>query len=107
MPSTKKWSTLAERVEARPGAAARIAGHRKRQLAELEEYTLAELRRSVGVTQTELAELIGRTQSAISQMESGTYAITVDTLRSIVTQLGGELTITATLPGNKTTTINL
>lgn len=55
---------------------------------------LAELRRTRGVTQVELAHAIGRTQSTISAMESaGDHRIS--TLHSVVAALGGTLEITA------------
>ena len=95
MPSTKKWSTLRDELMTKPAAADRLAAAEARVDEERKEYTLGELRRSLGITQALLAEMIGRSQSAVSQMENGQFALTVDMLRSIVEQMGGELVITA------------
>ena len=39
--------------------------------------------------------MIGKSQSAISQIESGEIGLSIELLRSIITQLGGELQLTA------------
>ena len=39
--------------------------------------------------------MIGKSQSAISQLESGEIGLSLETLRSIVNQLGGEIEIAA------------
>ena len=56
---------------------------------------LAELRKALGVTQEELATMIGKSQSAVSQLEHGEISLSLEILRSIVCQLGGEIEITA------------
>lgn len=68
---------------------------RAQALGEQAEYRVAELRRALGLTQSELADLIGMSQSAISQIESGEINLSVDVLRAIIVQLGGSLEITA------------
>ena len=95
MPTTKKWSTLRDELMTHPAAADRLAAAEARVDVERKEYTLAELRRSLGITQAQLAEMIGRSQSAVSQMENGQFALTVEMLRSIVEQMGGRLIINA------------
>jgi len=47
------------------------------------------------VTQAELAELIGKSQSAISQIESGDIGLSLDMLRAIISELGGTLEVSA------------
>ena len=101
MPSTKKWSTLRDDLMTTPGSAERLAAAEARVDDERKEYTLAELRRSLGITQAQLAEMIGRSQSAVSQMENGQFALTVDMLRAIVEQLHGDLVIVAAMPGGQ------
>jgi len=64
-------------------------------LEEIAQYRLAELRKALGVTQVELAELIGKSQSAISQIESGEIGLSLDVLRTIVAELGGTLEVAA------------
>ena len=95
MPRTHKFSELRERAERDPARAARIAKLTDAAVAEHAEYQLGELRRALGITQAELANLIGKSQSAVSQIESGEIGLSLDVLRSIVAQLGGELEITA------------
>ena len=68
---------------------------RKRTVREQAEYQLGELRQALGLTQTELAGMICKSQSAVSQIESGEIGLSLQLLRSIITQLGGELQITA------------
>ncbi len=63
--------------------AARVRGHQ-----------LAELRKQVGLTQTELAATAGLSQSRISQIENGQFE-SVETLRAYVVALGGQVDIVA------------
>ncbi len=95
MPSTRKYSELTDPIEADAVRAARLRAATLAALDEHREYQLAELRRALGVTQAELAQLIGRSQSAVSQLETGEIGLSVDLLRAIVEQLGGHLEITA------------
>lgn len=95
MPSTKKFSDLRDEARRDPERARRIDAAKERALEEVSSYRLAELRRALGITQLELAEMIGKSQSSISQLEHGEISLSVETLRSIVRQLGGEVEITA------------
>ena len=95
MPTTTKFSALREQAERDPARAARIAALTAAALNEHAEYQLGELRRALGITQVELADLIGKSQSAVSQIESGEIGLSLDVLRSIIAQLGGELEISA------------
>ncbi len=95
MPTTKKFSTLRDEARQDPVRAARIAEAKAVALREQAEYQLGELRQALGLTQAELAGMIGKSQSAVSQIESGEIGLSLELLRSIITQLGGELQITA------------
>jgi len=95
MPNTKIFSELRDRARRDPARARRIGAAKKRALEEIVTYRLAELRKALGITQAELADMIGKSQSAISQLESGEIGLSLGTLRSIVNQLGGEVEITA------------
>lgn len=95
MPSTKKFSDLTAEARRDPVRRAQIAAARARTLEEIAQYRLSELRRALGVTQAELADLIGKSQSAISQIESGEIGLSLDVLRAIVNELGGTLEIAA------------
>ena len=95
MPNTKTFSELRDAARRDPARAHRIDTAKKRALEEIATYRLAELRKALGVTQTELANMIGKSQSAISQLENGDIGLSLETLRSIVNQLGGQVEITA------------
>lgn len=95
MPNTKKFSELSAEARRDPARRARIEAARVRTLEEIARYRLAELRQALGLTQAELAELIGKSQSAISQIESGAIGLSLDVLRSIVSELGGTLEVAA------------
>ncbi|ONH58170.1 transcriptional regulator [Frankia sp. CcI49] len=86
----------AERVERR-------AEMRAQMLASVSGAQLAEIRRQLGVTQTQLAEATGLTQARISQIENG-GAMGLDTLRAYITGLGGHLDVVARI-GNIQLTI--
>jgi DNA-binding XRE family transcriptional regulator len=92
-PAKREWDEVQKEARKRPNLLKRV-GHQK---ASATKYKLGDLRRLLGVSQVELAELTGRTQSAISQMEAGHINVTVETLRTLIEQLGGELHILVAL----------
>lgn len=95
MPNTHKFDGLRAEARRDPGRIRRIDAAKERALNEIMSCRLAELREALGVTQTELAEMIGKSQSAVSQPEHGEVGPSLETLRSIVRQPGGEIEITA------------
>lgn len=101
MPSTKKFSQLRDEARRDPERARRIDEAKERAIEEIASYRLAELRRALGITQAELATLVGKSQSAISQLEHGEIGLSLETLRSIIHQLGGEIEITAVFDGRR------
>lgn len=67
----------------------------RRRLAELRiEQDLVALRETRGLTQAQLARLLGVSQPAVAKLESGSENLTLRTLARMVTALGGELAIT-------------
>lgn len=66
------------------------------------EYALADLRKSLNITQTELAHRLQRSQGAIAQME-GRDDMNVSNLRRIIEGLGGKLKISAEFPEGEVT----
>ena len=67
---------------------------------ELDAYVadLKELRKSLGKTQKEIAELIGVSQSRISQIENGNLeAVELETLRAYAAALGGHVDVTVSV----------
>lgn len=71
------WTTWIERLRARP-----------------ERRSLRELRKGLGLTQTEVAERMGSSQSDVSKLERRDD-VRVSTLREYVRALGGELDLLA------------
>ncbi|MDR1567890.1 MAG: helix-turn-helix transcriptional regulator [Streptococcaceae bacterium] len=55
---------------------------------------LSELREREGYTQKELAEKVGKTQTTIARIESGSMNVTFDTLAEIVNRLGYKIEFT-------------
>lgn len=65
-------------------------------------YELAEIRKSLGQTQTQLAETIGVRQARISQIENGDLTHTeLATLRSYIEALGGTVEVIADFGGSQ------
>lgn len=95
MSPRKKFAEFRDRAHSDRRRRARIDRARRAAIEELATYRIAELRRALGLSQEELAALIGKSQSAVSQIENGSIALSVDLLRSIVQQLGGTLEISA------------
>ena len=91
MTRAKSYRTLHERVVARPGAEGRLAKLREQTLAEIGVY---ELRRARELSQTELAQRLNITQSAVSKFEHADD-FRVSTLRDYVEALGGRLELRA------------
>jgi transcriptional regulator with XRE-family HTH domain len=91
MPSTKNYETLGKIVESRPGAKERLEALRRETLLEIALY---QLRRAWDQSQAELADLLGITQSAVSQIEHA-VDIKLSTLRNYLDKLGAELRIVA------------
>lgn len=67
---------------------------REQMLASVSGAQLAEIRKQLGMTQTQLAEAAGLSQARISQIENGATT-NLETLRAYVVGLGGHLDIVA------------
>lgn len=96
-----KWKDIS-RSSRDPVRAERI---QKRVEEELLEMNLTELRRELGVTQTEMAAAADMTQGELSKLERRADHL-VSTLRKCVRALGGELEITAVV-GSKRVRLNV
>lgn len=88
----KKFKDLAAPLYDDPDRAARIGEAKDEMIGELVAYQLAELRRSLGVDQTELARRLGITQGGVSALERSADP-KLSTLRKLVEALGGTLRI--------------
>lgn len=87
-----KWSDLKARIS--PEARAEIE-LRKQQL--IAEMPLDHLRAARQLTQTNLAQVLGVNQSAVSKLEKRTDMY-LSTLRSYIEAMGGQLEIQAIFP---------
>ncbi|TLF75977.1 helix-turn-helix domain-containing protein [Nocardia cyriacigeorgica] len=81
--------TEAERTEGKARA-------RDRREAYVRGHQLAEMRQAAGLTQVELAELLGLSQARVSKIESGEVS-GIDTIRAYVSALGGTVDVVVTL----------
>jgi len=86
-----KFSELRDQVEAKPGAAERMAALRADTL---EEIRLYELRHGEAISQAELAGRLDVTQGAISKLEHS-EDVRVSTLRQYLEALGARLELVA------------
>ena len=78
----------------RPESLSRAKARAKEMMAEM---LLAEVRRAAGLTQEELAELLGIKQPTLSRLESQND-MQISTLRNLIEALGGELEIVVHMP---------
>jgi transcriptional regulator with XRE-family HTH domain len=86
MPKTKPFRQLADKVDADPARRARVDEHKRAMLAEL--------RQSLHLTQTDLAEALNVTQRGVSHVEHEPNP-RLATLRDYVDALGGRLELRA------------
>jgi DNA-binding transcriptional regulator YiaG len=86
-----KFSELRKQVEARSGAAERLAAKRAETLEEIQLY---ELRHAEAVSQIDLAGRLDVTQGAISKLEHADD-VRVSTLRQYLEALGARLELVA------------
>ena len=80
---------VTERVVAQAAAA-------ERRVTYVRGYHLAEMRKSAGLTQTQVAEILGVSQARVSKIEHGEIS-GIDIVRAYVAALGGTLDVVATL----------
>ncbi|UXZ04555.1 helix-turn-helix domain-containing protein [Moraxella nasicaprae] len=95
----KKYTTHREMMASLdPARRARIEERTKNALIAIR---LAELRKDANLSQKELADKIGVSQSAISQLENSDNVIQLDTLTKYVNALGGKLHLSVELPSGQ------
>ncbi|MGM0554829.1 MAG: helix-turn-helix domain-containing protein [Myxococcota bacterium] len=78
----------------------KIAEIREQAAQDVLEMHLKTLREQLGITQSELAELMDTQQPQLSKMESQTDFL-MSTLRRYVEALGGDLEVTAVFEGTR------
>ncbi|MGH6925981.1 MAG: helix-turn-helix domain-containing protein [Propylenella sp.] len=79
---------------------------REELLLDIEQAALSELRKALRVSQDELARLLGKSQSAVAQMEQRAD-MKVSTLREAVEAMGGKLELVAHFPAGDVTITRL
>lgn len=72
----------------------------------LVDVRLAELRQALELTQQEVADALGRNQSAVAALEKRTDML-LSTLRKYVEAMGGQLEVVATIPKHRPVRISL
>ncbi|GLY01545.1 MULTISPECIES: helix-turn-helix transcriptional regulator [Actinoplanes] len=94
----RRWSEVrAEAMErqpalATPEAAAERAAVRVENVGRIRGHELAEMRKSAGLTQADVATALGVTQARVSQIEHG-HVDSLDTLRAYAEVLGAEVSV--------------
>lgn len=97
--ATQRWHDRDGRIVGpQDEAAARETELQSRALA----HRLVEVRTRQGITQVQLAELMGVSQARVSRIEQGdTLRNEVATLRAYITALGGRLELVADFPAER------
>ncbi|MEQ0560255.1 helix-turn-helix transcriptional regulator [Amycolatopsis sp. NEAU-NG30] len=85
-----RWQDVRAAHVERAGGEAAVAAGKEELLATVQGHRLAEIRRSRGLTQHQLAERMGVTKGRISQIEQGNIA-GFDVLARYAAALGGRL----------------
>lgn len=86
---TTSWSEVRAR---RPSAAASEAAADEARITAFRELVY-QLRHEAGLTQAELADRMGTTQSAIARMEGGGTRPTLQTLEKLAAAVGADLVV--------------
>ncbi|MDP4013434.1 MAG: helix-turn-helix transcriptional regulator [Candidatus Nanopelagicales bacterium] len=99
----RTWDDVKAEAKARGLEHPELAAEAKRITDDhVRAYRLAEIRKNLGQTQTQLAEAIGVRQARISQIENGDLTHTeLATLRSYVEALGGSVEVIADFGGSQ------
>lgn len=96
------FQEFADQVMKDPERRANVERHRQEAVAEIVEYTLAELRKHQRMTQAQLAETLGIRQASVSRIEhTDPSGAQLATLRSYIEALGGKLEIAAVIEGER------
>ncbi len=101
MSTTKSYSVLRDELRKDPKVAKQMDAEFKRTLLEHRQMTLCQLRKSLNITQAEMAKMINVSQSTISQLENGVIEVSLVMLYSLIDHMGGELEINAVFDGKR------
>ncbi|OIV37883.1 transcriptional regulator [Mangrovactinospora gilvigrisea] len=89
-----KWSDVRADLVADAGGEQAVADARRRNQAYIDGHRLAERRKALNLTQTEVADRMGVTKSRVSQIERGEVS-TIEAVARYVSALGGHIQISA------------
>jgi DNA-binding XRE family transcriptional regulator len=89
-----KWSDVRADVVAGAGGDEAVDEARKRNQAYIDGHRLAERRKALGLSQTDVADRMGVTKSRVSQIERGEVS-TIEAVARYVQALGGQIQISA------------
>ncbi|MCK9897208.1 helix-turn-helix domain-containing protein [Frankia sp. AgB32] len=89
-----RWGDVRAGLVADAGGEDALAAARRHNQAYIDGHRLAERRKVLGLTQTDVAEHMGVSKSRVSQIERGDVS-TVDVIARYVQALGGRIQITA------------
>lgn len=94
MSNYPKWNDVRDDLVAQAGGEEQVAKARTRNQAVIDGHRLAERRKALGLTQSDVAERMGVTKSRISQVERGDVS-TFEVIARYVQALGGEIQVSA------------
>jgi len=94
MAGQHKWKDLKSKMS--PRRQAKVAA-KTRKLDSQYRMALQVLRKSLGITQEELAKLMEVSQHVVSKMENG-HNMYISTLKRMIEAMGGELKLVARFP---------
>lgn len=94
MKNYPKWADVRDDLVARAGGENQVTKARKRNQAVIDGHRLAERRKALDLTQSDVAERMGVTKSRVSQVERGDVS-TFEVVARYVQALGGEIQISA------------
>ena len=94
MSTFHRWSEVRPEIVESLGGEAALDDARRHTQAYIDGYRLAERRRSLGMTQNDVAERMGVTKGRVSQIERGEVS-TFNVIARYVDALGGQIQVSA------------
>ena len=92
--NTTSWKTIRPELVEQAGGEEALAQTRAAQQAYIDGHRLAERRRALGLSQSEVAGRMGVSKGRVSQIEHGEVS-TFDVISRYITAIGGALQVSA------------
>lgn len=105
--TTHPIEELIDPILADPGRRANVERHRQEAIREIIGYQLAEIRKARGLTQRQVADVLGVSQPTLSEREHQDAELALSTLLAYVHALGGDLALTARFPDGFEVTLDI